>query len=522
MEEVLHQVLTALRGMWRRRWVGLAVAWAVAVIGAIVILRIPDRYEASARVFVDTQTVLKPLMSGLAVQPNVDEQIGMLARTLITRPNIEKILRSTDLDVTVRTAAEKDRLVDNLIGRIKFTGSGRENIYSISYQDENTDRAKRVVQDLLSLFVESGVGNKRRDSEGARRFIDEQIKAYEKKLEDAENRVKEFKLKNLGYTGAVGQDYFSRMNAASEELAKAKLELRAAEQSRDALKHELTGEEPTLLPEMGAGSIGAAPSEFDSRIETQRRQLDELLRRYTDQHPDVVVTRKLIEQLEEQKKQDIEARRKAAAQNPGRISSNSINPVFQQIKVSLAEAEATVAALRARVGESEAKLTQLKAAAGRAPQIEAEMAQLNRDYDILRKNYEQLVARRESASMAEGVDSSAGMAEFRIIDPPRVAPKAVFPNRLALVPLVLVLAIGAGLAVALALSQILPTFHDPKQLRSVTQRAVLGTISLQSTLPVIRQRRIANAAFAGGLASLVVLYGSWIAWASLATRAGGA
>ncbi len=118
-----------------------------------------------ARVYVDTQTVLKPLMSGLAVQPNVDEQISMLARTLIARPNIEKIMRSSDLDVTVKTPIETDRLVDTLIGRIKFTGSGRENIYSISYQDESPDRAKRVVQDLLSLFVESGVGNKRRDAE---------------------------------------------------------------------------------------------------------------------------------------------------------------------------------------------------------------------------------------------------------------------------------------------------------------------------------------------------------------------
>src|SRR5512146_3099976 len=158
MDEVLHQVLTALRGMWRRRWIGLAVAWAVAVIGAIVILRIPDRYEATARVFVDTQTVLKPLMSGLAVQPNVDEQIGMLARTLISRPNIEKIMRSVDLDVTVTSQVEKDKVVDKLMGRIKFIGVGRENVYSISYQDENPERSKRVVQDLLSLFVEAGVG----------------------------------------------------------------------------------------------------------------------------------------------------------------------------------------------------------------------------------------------------------------------------------------------------------------------------------------------------------------------------
>ncbi len=199
MDELLQQVLTALRGMWRRRWIGLAVAWAVAVIGAVVLLRIPDRYEATARVYVDTQTVLKPLMAGLAVQPNVDEQINMLARTLIARPNVEKIIRSADLDLAAKTQIEKDKLVDSVTQRIKFSSVGRENIYGVSYQDTDPERAKRVVQDLLSLFVESGVGNKRRDTESARRFIDEQIKTYEKKLEEAENRVKEFKIQNLGF-----------------------------------------------------------------------------------------------------------------------------------------------------------------------------------------------------------------------------------------------------------------------------------------------------------------------------------
>jgi hypothetical protein len=147
------------------------------------------------------------------------------------------------------------------------------------------------------------------------------------------------------------------------------------------------------------------------------------------------------------------------------------------------------------------------------------MAQMNRDYEVLRRNYDQLVARREAASMAEDVDSLARMAEFRIIDPPRISPKSVFPNRLALVPLVLVLAVAAGMAVSLAVSQILPTFHDARQLRSAMKRAVLGTISLQPTQPVIHRRRRANLAFGGGVAGLLLLYGSWIAWVTLAARA---
>jgi polysaccharide chain length determinant protein (PEP-CTERM system associated) len=328
MDELMHQVMTALRGMWRRRWIGLAVAWAVAVIGAIVLLRIPDRYEATARVYVDTQTVLKPLMAGLAVQPNVNEQIAMLARTLIARPNVEKIIRSADLDLAARTQIEKDRLVDSVSERIKFLGVGRENIYSISYQDVNPDRAKRVVQDLLSLFVESGVGDKRRDSEAARRFIDEQIKGYEKKLEEAESRVKDFKIKNAGFTSSTGQDYYTRVNAVADEVQKLRLELRAAEESRDALKRELVGEDPILLPDTASSGGTGSTSELDTRIREQTRLLDELMRRYTDQHPDVVTTKRLIASLEEQKKQELDARRKAAAQNPATFST-STNPVFQ-------------------------------------------------------------------------------------------------------------------------------------------------------------------------------------------------
>ena len=517
MDELVQQVLTALRGMWRRRWIGLAVAWAVAVVGAIVLLRIPDRYEATARVYVDTQTVLRPLMAGLAIQPNVEEQISMLARTLISRPNVEKIIRSSDLDLAATTQIDRDKIVDSVMQRIKFSSVGRENIYGISYQDQNPERAKRIVQDLLSLFVESGVGNKRRDTESARRFIDEQIKTYEQKLEEAENRVKEFKIKNLGFTSSgAGHDYFARMTALSEEVSKLRTELRVAEQSRDALKRELSGEDPVLLPEVGSGPVAQA-SNVDVRIADQNKLLDELLRRYTEEHPDVANTRRLIASLEEQKKQELDARRKAAAASPARFSS-STNPVFQQLKISLADAEANVAALRARLSDGETRLAQLKANAGRSQQIETEMVQLARDYDVLRRNYEQLVARRESASIAEDVDSASSMAEFRIIEPPRISPKAVFPNRLALVPLVLALALGAGAAVALAVSQVLPVFYNARQVRAATKRAVLGTVSLQPTQPIVHHRRKANFGFASGVASLVMLYGSWIVWVALAAR----
>jgi polysaccharide chain length determinant protein (PEP-CTERM system associated) len=512
MDDLVRQLALIVRGMWNRRWAGLVAAWIAALVGVVVMLRIPDRYEASSRIFVDTQSVLKPLMSGIAVQPDVSEQLTMLARTLITRPNIEELIRRADLSILIKAEKDRERLIDELSKEIKLQSSGRENLFNVTYRDTDKRRAQQVVQGLTSMFVESGQGGKRRDSEAARRFIDDQIKSYEKKLEEAESRLKDFKLRNLSYTTGSGQDYFARVTSVTEELSKARLELRAAEQSRDALKRELIGEEPLLSPDLSIPMPAATP-ELDARIEIARKQLDDLLRRYTDEHPDVLGTRRLISQLEEQRQQEIDARKRVAAAK--KTNTTATNPVFQQIKISVAEAEANVASLRARVGELQSREAQLRSSAVRVPQLEAELAQMNRDYEILRKNYDGLVARRESASISEDVDASTQLAEFRIIDPPRVSPKAVFPNRAALAPLVLLGALAIGTLVSYALSQLFPTIMNTRTLREIGQRPVLGSVSMRPDAAMIKRGRLSKLAFGGGLSLLLVVYGSWIAWITI-------
>ncbi|MCK6429051.1 MAG: hypothetical protein L6Q72_08155, partial [Burkholderiaceae bacterium] len=205
---------------------------------------------------------------------------------------------------------------------------------------------------------------------------------------------------------------------------------------------------------------------------------------------------------------------KAQAKSPA-----ATNPVFQRIKIAMAEADSNVAALRARVNETQSRLAELRAAAGRIPQIEAEMAQLNRDYEIIKRNYDALVARREQAAISEDVDANAKLAEFRVIDPPRVAPTPVFPHRLALIPVVLLAAIAAGVLAAFAVAQIFPTFDSVRALRNVTQRPVLGSVSVVVNAPILRRARLMNTAFAGSVAGLILVYGAWIVWLSLAARA---
>src|SRR5688572_27290651 len=173
IDEFLRHARSIARGMWQRRWVGLIIAWVVGIVASVVVMRMPDQYEASARIFVDTQSDLKPLMSGLAIQPNVDQQIGILSRTLISRPNVEKLSRMSDLDHGVKSKEEHDRLVDRLMKTLVISRAGGDNLYTLSYRDAQPDKAMRVVQSLTSIFVESSLGTKRKDTDTAKQFIDE-------------------------------------------------------------------------------------------------------------------------------------------------------------------------------------------------------------------------------------------------------------------------------------------------------------------------------------------------------------
>ena len=509
MDEILQQARFLIRSTWKYRRVGMITAWLIGAIAAGIILRLPDKYEASARIFVDTQSILKPLMSGLAVQPNVDQQVMMLSRTLINRPNVEKLIRMADLDFNVQSKAAQESLIEGVTKSMEIKSTNRDNLYTLSFRDTDPARAQRVVQSLVSIFVESSLGNKQQDTDSARKFIDEQIHNSEKKLEEAESKLKEFKLRNVELETADGKGAMDRLSDIAGLLQKSRLELREAENSRDALRRQIMGDEPVLLPEAPGADASISLPEIDGRIDAQKRNLDALLQKYTEKHPDVIGIRRLIKDLEEQKRQEILSRRQFALANPGVGISN--NPVYQQLKVSLGEAEANVASLRTRVAEYEARYKRTKEFMKFQPQLEAELVQLNRDYEIHRKNYEQLVIRRESAALTGNLDSAGGVADFRIIDPPRASSRPAAPNRMLLLPLGLLLAIAGGVLAAFAASQFRPVFFDGKSLREGTGLPLLGIVSLLPNENRIQHERASLTGFIFSGASLVFAYAVGIA-----------
>lgn len=512
MNDTLRIGLIRANGAWRYRWVGVGVAWVAALVSVATLHFFRDRYEASAKVHVNTQTVLKPLMAQLAVQPDIDQQVRMLARTLISRPRIEHLIDALEFADKTDGPRVRERIVNDLVTAIRLEGSTTGNLYTISYRDRDPVRARRLVETLVDLFVESNAVNKRRDSERAREFIDQQIADNEHKLTEAESRLKDFKLKNFGMSGATNQDFFARMATISDEVNRLRLELNAAEQARDALRRELSSEAPQLPVEALQARAAVGPSELETRLDAQRRILDDLLRRFTDDHPDVVAARRNIAQIEKQRKEEAEAA-KAGARGMA-----PTNPVFQQLRVQLAQAEAQVASLRSQLGVQQGRLDQVRAQASKMPQVEAEFAQLNRDYDVIRRNYQQLVERREAASLGIKLDDSAQLADFRIIEPAMVAPKPVFPSKTVLALAAVGASIAAGIAAAFAMSLFFPAVFDEKQLQAVSKRPVIGSVSVVRDDAGRRAFKWEMAQFGGATGLLMMGSVAWLAWVVINSR----
>ncbi len=524
MDELLAQSISVARGMWRHRWPAMLVAWLVAVAGIVVVLAVPDKYEASARIYVDTQSILQPLMAGMTVAPNIDQQVAMLSRTLISRPNVEKLVRMADLDLASNTKVEQEALIEQLMKTLEIRNAGRDNLYTLSFRDSSAERAKRVVQSLTSIFIESSLGKGRKDSDGAKKFIEDQIKAYVLKLEEAESRLKEFRLRNLDMQTNEG-GIASMVGDINGLLDRARLELREAEKARDSARSQIEAEKSqasnfTMRSVLQESAMQVATPEVDARLAVQKQSLDGLLQRFTDQHPDVANTRRLIAELEERKQAEVAELRKVSLASPvGAAPAPSL--ALQELGRMVAASEVQVASLRARVAEYESRARKAREAMKTAPKIEIEFAQLNRDYSVQKKNYESLVARRESASLAGDLEGNSGVVDFRLIDPPRAAPNPVAPNRLLLLPMAIGAALAAGLGLAFVLSQLRAVFFDPHALRSAIGLPILGVVSLVVTDARRAKERRSTGLFAlafGGL--MLVFFGASVALTFLANRGG--
>jgi len=519
--EVIQQFLDEARAAWRFRWWAVGAAWVTCVVGWIVVATLPNVYEASARVYVDANTGLTPLLQGLAVEQNVDAQLMLVRQTLLGRPALEKVARKTDLHLTAQTPQQMENLILGLQTQIEITNvlertqvRGRpttDSLYEIRYRHGDRQKAVAVVREVLDTFVEDTLGGGRAGSVTAQRFLTDQVQDYAKRLSEAELALAEFKKANLGLVPGEGGGYFERVQMETAALRQARSDLSVAAGRAEELRRQLRGEREGAQTLPAAAASATMPATDTSlRLAEAQKRLDELMLRYTDRHPDVTATRETIRQLEERQQAELTAMRDGTGPATASLSSN---PVYQSIQMTLNQTEVEIASLRRQIGQREATIQQLQRMANTAPEVEAEYATLTRGYEVTRAQYNSLLERLERARLSEQAEQT-GIVRFDVIDPPVAGFEPVAPNRPLLVAAILIAGLGLGAGLAYLMHLMRPVFMNARKLTEITGLPVLGAVSEAWLSDRRNARRREVLALTGAAAGLVLAFGVVFWWQS--------
>ena len=477
MQELLDQVLPYVRGVWSNRWVILIVSAVVSFAGFSSVLAMPNIYEAKARFYLDASSRLRDVVSALGMEPDVNSRVYLVRQAITSRPQLERVARATDLDLTVTTEEEKEALLNRMREKINIsTGKGREgqNLYSVTYNDREQKVALNVVSAILDSFVEDVLEQKDTDTQRTRQFLADQLGYYLKLLEETEHKLQQFKREHPFFVIGAKGDYFARLQATQDNLQLLSAERQLIVGKRDELRRQLRNTNPYATAEDTATKTMAfAGSETSLQLANLKRQKRDLLLRYTDKHPQVIAVEEQIGIVQAQWEREL---RNAAKQAEGDGVSTATNPVYIDIQAALRTAILELTEIDGKIAQVTTKVNELRAEIDSAPILEGEYIKLTRDYDNYQRLYNEVLDKSERERIGR-VGEESDVISFNVIDPPRVGSKPVSPNRPILLALVFAGSLALGTGVALGLWLLKPTIHSVSELTQIIPLPVLGGIS---------------------------------------------
>lgn len=440
---------------WRHRWKAVALVWLVALVGWTGVRMLPDRYVSTARIYADADAVLGMLLRGIAMDNSPAAQVEVLQRTLVSRPNLERMVDRSALSQRIAAGADREKIIDALARDLRFGSQGRS-LFTVEYRDGDPRIAHDVVQQVVDLFLELASGSDRRQMENARGFLVQQLATYEQQLREAERRRAEFTTRYQDLLAVNGST--SRLDAVRTRIQAMRGEL-----SDTISRRELLTQQIAALPESAV-----APSTAASTAEAEQR-LMVLRQRYTELHPEVAAARATLEA----------ARAVGGSRRTPSGTTPAINSGREQLLVRLVDASSQIASLERQLHDMEAESSRLEEMARNAPEVQAQFANLDRDYNVIRRNYEELLARRESLNIAEAARTGSDRVTLEVVDPPTFPTSPASPKRLLLAAGVLLAAFGAGGALLFLQVQLDTSFYTQRELRSIGL-PVLGALSAPS------------------------------------------
>ncbi|AOY87501.1 chain length-determining protein [Marinobacter salinus] len=450
-----------------RHRVAAALIFMIVTAGVLILGYVtPKSYTSEAVLYADQSNILQPLLRGQAEVTQLD-RINEAREMIQSRSFLEQVAVDTGLLLGNETDVERNNAIKRLRTELSLRVSNR-NFLELNYTSGDPNQSFQVLSAALNRFVERTVRKKRSESQGAFEFIDSQVKSYQRQLEEAEQRLKEFKASNQDGTEGSVQ---ARIENLRREIENLKLEIQQTESEVKLTRAQLNEEEPVRRIVVDAGKSSA-----ERRLAALRQELDSLLLKYHERHPDVVSVKDQIADLERQVSGQSDSDR------DGAVTEVMENPVYENLKIQLADSTTQLAVQKNRLASLERLLEEAFQRSQRVAENQAQLSELTRDYDVTRGVYEDMLQRREKARLSMTLDVQGEGVSYKIQEP------ASYPTHWDGLQLYQVGLAGPflGSATVLGLLALLVMFDQRVRSPRALQLALPETIPVLTTIPHYR------------------------------------
>jgi len=478
MREQWQKTIADIRSAWRYRWVALSLTWILSLAGWAYLAYMPDQYEASAQVIVSTNTDLREIIErqGLTISPDIISDAEQVRIALLGRPQLARVARETGLDRRASNEDEFDAVIDQIARDVQITSEpgptvrnrqASNSLFFISFRYPIRSKAIEVVEKLLTILMEDTLGASESESATSIAILEEQQGRADTRLVAAENRMRDFRQQNAGFLPDERGGYFDRLQQAESQLDELLRDRNLKDRELRTIEQQLRSE----VPVAGNAVVELPENSLEARIQRLEAEIEDLLVRYTEKHPEVLAKRQTLDELQRRRASDLA---RLGIESDFSSANLAPNPIYEQLRIEKNRAEIELSKLDLTISDLRAQVRSLETMRERAFAVETELAQIDRDYEVIKEQYNNITQALEKARLSEDV---VGPVQFQIVNPPSADLTPVAPNRMVMNSLVLVAALAVGGVVSYWLSQLRPVFASAGDLRAVTGVPVLGTVS---------------------------------------------
>ncbi len=466
-----------LQILFKRKKIFFTPLFCTLFIAIIACIFIPKEYEAGTTILVEEKSTLSGAIKGIVVSTPLSERIRTIREEILSWSRIVEVVRELGMDIGIQTPKDLETLVRKIQDKIFVRQKGND-VIQIAFQGRDPLLVQNFVNTMTQKYIERNLKAERLQTYNAIDFLEEQLENYRKRIQESEKNLGEFRTKNIAALSVSADVIFEEMVRRQMELENLTLEVLNLQEQLTSLDRQLSGEDELVISET-VSDLNPVIVELRERLKGLEAQFTQQQMKYTDKHPAVIETKRLIKMTQDQIKEEADKVLQPGVQNT--------HPVYLALMEQRNRLKIKLNAQTARQKSVEEVIAQQEARIQTIPKTQQTMAELSRDVEVNQQMYEQLLARLEQSKISQQLEATDRGARFEILDPARLPQSPVGPNKVKFlfVGFFVGVALGGGL---LYLAELLD--HS---FRGVTDASRYLDLQILGTIPaIITQRDLAK------------------------------